>query len=252
MPFRTLRPPAALAAGLLTLALAPAAGAVELITNGGFEADAGLIQSPDPFTAWTAAEHGLIGGVAIAQGTSAPSSGRATVGAAAGSQYGVLDLASPSRMAISQRFTVGAAPVRAATLSFQWFASYGGTETAFITQPNDLAYGRFAPVLTLRVDILKDGAPAFGTAAGDLVFSGVFSAPLADGGQPYINFSRSFDGLVAGESYSLRFAAASNRAPLVVGIDEVSLDVQSVPEPETWALMATGLALFGFAARRRG
>lgn len=242
----------AVAGGLLALTLAPCAGAVQLIANGGFEADAGLIQSPDAFSAWAAAEDGIVGGVAISQGHAAPASGRATVGAAAGTNYAVLDLAAPSRMSISQGFTVGAAAAGPATLSFQWFASYGGTEPGFIQQPHDLAHAGRGTVLALRVDVLKAGAPAFSTAAEDLVFSGWFSAPLAAGPQPYVNFTQSFAGLAAGESYWLRFAAAANRGPLVVGIDQVSLNVAAVPEPATWALMVAGLAIFGVTARRHG
>jgi hypothetical protein len=245
------RYPLAAACGLLTAALSPPAWAAQLIANGGFEADKAVIQSPDPFTAWTAAEDGLVGGVAINAGNSTPASGRANVGAAAGVNYAVLDLAAPSRMSIAQQFTVGAAPVGSATLSFQWFATYGGTETAFITQPNGLDHTRRDSVLALRVDILREGASAFSTAADDLVFSGTFTAPLAGGPQPYLTFTQTFVGLAAGESYSLRFAAAANRGALGVGIDEVSLNVPSVPEPSSWALMAAGLALFGATARRR-
>lgn len=242
----------AVAGALLALTLAPPAGAVQLIANGGFEADPAVIQSPDAFTAWKAAEDGIVGGVAINQGVVTPASGRATVGAAAGTNYAVLDLAAPSRMSITQGFTVGAVPSGPATLSFQWFASYGGAEPGFIVQANDLAYAGRAPVLALRVDILKAGAAAFSTATEDLVFSASFTAPLADGPQPYLSFTQSFAGLAAGESYWLRFAAAANRGPLVVGIDEVSLKVPSVPEAATWALMAAGLAIFGVTARRHG
>ena len=252
MQFKAFKPHHALASGLLALALSPTAWAAQLIANGGFEADAAVIQSPDAFTAWAAAEDGLIGGVAINQGLSTPASGTATVGAASGTHYAVLDLAAPSRMALSQTFTVGAQRVESTTLSFQWFANYGGTEAAFISGGQGLDHTGRQPVLALRVDVLKAGAAAFSTAAEDLVFSGYFTAPLAAGTQPYVAFSQTFLGLAAGETYSLRFAAAANRGLLAVGIDDVSLDVNSVPEPTTWALMAAGLALLGAAARRRG
>ena len=247
-----LGPRHVIAGGVLALSLSPAAWSVQIVANGGFEADAATLQSPDPFTAWKAAEHGILGGVAIASGDFTPASGSPTVGATSGLNYAVLDLAAPSRMAISQRFTLGAEPVKAATLSFQWFANYAGTETAFISGPSSLAYNGSQAVLALRVDILKAGASAFSTTADDLVFSGTFTAPLAAGPQPYVAFSQTFLGLAAGETYSLRFAAAANRGSLSVGIDDVSLAVKSVPEPSTWALMAAGLALHGVAARRRG
>ncbi len=252
MQLTVLTPRHALACGLLALTLSPTAWAAQVITNGGFEADMAVLQSPDAFTAWGAAENGLIGGVAINRGHETPASGGATVGAASGLNYAVLDLAAPSQMALSQSFSVGAGPVNSATLSFQWFANYGGTEAAFITGPNGLDYTGRQPVLALRVDILKSGASAFSTAAADLVFSGVFTAPLGSGPQPYTTFTQTFLGLTAGETYSLRFAAAANRGPLAVGIDNVSLDVQSVPEPTTWALALAGLALLGATVRRRG
>lgn len=252
MQLTAFKPHHALAGGLLALALSPAAWAAQLIANGGFEADTSGTQSPDAFTAWAAAEDGLIGGVAINHGLTTPGSGTATVGAASGQNYAVLDLSAPSRMALSQTFTVGAARVDSTTLSFHWFANYAGSESAFIAGGDGLDYTGRQPALALRVDVLKSGATAFSTAAEDLVFTGYFTAPLGAGPQPYFAFTQTFLGLAAGETYSLRFAAAANRGPLAVGIDDVSLDVTSVPEPTTWALMAAGLALLGAAARRRG
>lgn len=251
MPLIPFKPRQAIAGSLLALTLSPAAWATQLIANGGFEADAAVIQSPDAFTAWTAAEDGLIGGVAINHGLATPASGTATVGAADGQNYAVLDLAAPSRIALAQSFTVGAQRVASTTLSFQWFANYGGTESSFISGAG-LDHSARQPALALRVDVLKAGAAAFSTAAEDLVFSGYFTAPLASGPQPYVSFSQTFLGLAAGETYSLRFAAAANRGQLAVGIDDVSLDVNAVPEPSTWAFMAAGLALLVAVARRRG
>lgn len=154
-------------------------------------------------------------------------------------------------MALSQTFSVGATRVDSATLSFQWFANYAGTERAFISGPAGLDHTSQSTVLSLRVDILKAGASAFSTSADDVVFTGYFTAPPAVAAQPYLAFSQTFSGLTAGESYSLRFAAAANRGALSVGIDDVSLDVSPVPEPSTWALLIAGLALVGAAARRR-
>ena len=237
--------------GLLALALAPAAWSQQVIQNGSFEADAAVIQSPDPFTAWTAAENGILGGVAINKGTIAPASGAATVGASDGKNYAVLDLAQPSQMALWQTFSIGAQPVASATLSFKWFANYSGAETAFIHGPQGLDYNSSDDVLTFRVDILKAGASAFSTAASDLAFSALLNAPLSGGPNPYLGFSQNVSGLVAGETYSLRFAAAANRGQLAVGIDNVALTVSPVPEPSAWALMAAGLSFVAFAIRRR-
>jgi hypothetical protein len=245
----TTRP--ALAGGLLALALSPAAWSAQLIANGGFEADTAVIQSPDAFTAWQAAEEGILGGVAINTGLVTPASGGATVGAASGLNYAVLDLAAPSRMSISQSFTLGAEPVGSMTLGLRWFANYAGTETSFIGGAAGLDYTSDSPVLSLRVDILKAGTSAFSTAAEDLVFSGDFAAPLSLGPQAYVGYSAPVYGLMAGHSYSLRFAAAANRGALGIGIDEVSLTTTPVPEPATWMLVCAGLAFMAAMACRR-
>lgn len=250
MQIKRLTTHPAFASGLLALALSPAAWSASLLTNGDFEADAAVIQSPDAFTAWQAAEDGILGGVAINTGSSTPASGSPTVGAASGANYAVLDLAAPSKMSIWQSFAVGAIPVASATLSFQWFANYSGTEPAFINGPEGLDYTSDKAILTLRVDVLKAAAPAFSTSADDLVFSGYFNAPTAAGPQPYLSYSQTFTGLSAGETYWLRFAAAANRGALNVGIDDVSLAAAPIPEPATWAFMLAGLALVGAVARR--
>ena len=74
-------------AGFAVLAITTAASpasAAELLSNGGFEANAAVVQSPDPVIAWKADELGLIGGVLVNSGLSSPVSGYATVGAASG------------------------------------------------------------------------------------------------------------------------------------------------------------------------
>jgi len=246
----------AFAALVITAAAFPA-GAAELLSNGGFEADAAVIQSPDGVTGWKADELGLIGGVVVNAGLSSPVSGYGTVGAASGSYYALLDLASPSQMALSQSFNAGSTNNQTATLSFDWFANYQGSESAFLNGTAGLdhtAGGSFDPVLTLRVDILKNGVPAFSTAAADIVYSQFLLAPLASGPSPYGNFSHvltGFGDLLANQNYTLRVAAAANTASLLVGLDNFSLNVSPVPEPEAWASAMAGLMLLGTLKRRR-
>lgn len=236
---------------VLTVVAVPATAA-NLIVNGGFEADAAVIQSPDPVTGWAASEVGILGGVVVASGSVSPVSGSTTPGANSGSYYGLLDLAAPSHMAFSQTFAVGAQPLQSASLSYSWFASYagdpsvGGNRTSLDSTSND-------DVFTIRVDILKAGAGAFSTNATDLVFSNFYTAPIGQLSSAWTVYSSAIpaDALTAGQLYTLRFAAASNRGPLIGGIDDVALNVSAVPEPEAWLMFMAGLGIVAGVARHR-
>lgn len=43
----------------------------------------------------------------------------------------------------------------------------------------------------------------------------------------------------------------TNEGQMQLGIDNVSLSVTPVPEPDTYAMLLSGLGLMGFVARRR-
>jgi len=233
-------------------AVAVPASAANLIVNGGFEADAAVIQSPDPVTGWTASEAGLLGGVVVNSGSVSPVSGSTTPGANSGNYYGLLDLAAPSHMAFSQTFAVGAQPLKSASLSYSWFASYaadpsvGGNRTGLDSTSND-------DVFTIRMDILRSGASAFSTDTADLVFSNYYTAPIGQLSSAWTVYASAIpaDALMAGQIYTLRFAAASNRGPLIAGIDDVTLNVSAVPEPEAWLMFMAGLGIVAGVARHR-
>lgn len=247
---RRLAAPAAVMSILAGFA-APAT-AVNLIGNGGFEADAAVIQSPDPVTGWTASEVGILGAVVVNSGNVSPVSGATTPGANSGSYYALLDLAAPSHMAFSQSFEVGAQPLKSASLSYSWFASYsgdpavGGNRMGLDSTSND-------DVFTIRMDILKSGAGAFSTDAADLVFSNHYTAPIGQLPSAWTVYSTAIptDALMAGQVYTLRFAAASNRGPLIGGIDDVALNVSAVPEPEAWLMLLAGLGIVAGVSRHR-
>ncbi|MES2163258.1 MAG: PEP-CTERM sorting domain-containing protein [Pseudomonadota bacterium] len=58
------------------------------------------------------------------------------------------------------------------------------------------------------------------------------------------------NGLVAsGATTELKFGARND--PSFIRLDNVSVTVSAVPEPETYAMLMAGLGLVGFAARRR-
>jgi hypothetical protein len=72
------------------------------------------------------------------------------------------------------------------------------------------------------------------------------------GGTPFGWTFFSFDltpYLTAAGTYTVRFAQVDNQTFFQNGVDDVSLDVATVPEPATMTLLATGLA--GMAAARR-
>lgn len=231
--------------------------AAELLANGGFEANVGLTQSPDPITGWNTLEAGLIGGVATLPGLLSPGSGHSTAGASAGAQYALPDLSQPAYAVLYQSFAVSAFGIASGQLGYKLFAtSFAGLTPPDLALNQGLNYESPDPMLTVRVDILKPGADPLSMNSADIVssylptvnYAGSDAAPTAYGS--YLHTLNATD-FVAGQNYTLRFAASGNAGQLLVGIDNVSLNVTAVPEPTTWALLAAGLALVGTAARRR-
>jgi len=240
---------------LLATTLSAQAG--ELISNGGFEANVGLTQSPDNITGWHTLEGGLIGSIASLPDTTSPGSGHTTVGAGSGSNYALLDLSQPAYSVLYQNFTVPTAGVSGGQLSYSLFAtSYANLQPPELTPFSGLNFESSEPLLTVRVDILKPGADLLSTNNADLIktyfptveYFGSDAAPTG-----YHSYLHSLSGvdLLAGQTYTLRFSAAANTAQALVGIDNVSLTVSSVPEPTTLALLGAGLAVIGLASRRR-
>lgn len=238
---------------LTTLAissLAAQAAPENLIQNGGFEASAAGTQSPDAITAWTSAEQGILGGVMVLDGFESLASGMATVGAAAGKNYALLDTMGNANLALSQRVHIGQA-LQSATLSFAWFANYSGQLSTPVGSSLDhTSAGSFDANVQIRVDILRTGADDFSTDAADLIWSGAADT-LSAGPNTYTQATVGLNAALfkAGQDYTIRFAAVSNDGGLVAGLDDVAFNVVAVPEPESWALMAAGLGLL--MARRR-
>ena len=216
------------------------------------------LQSPDAIAGWRTAEAGIVGSVASLSATTAPGSGRSTVGAKAGTNYALLDLSQPSYSVLYQSFTVGAAGIRSGQLRYDAFAtSFAGTEPPDLSPFNGFDFNGNDAMLTLRVDILKPGAALLTTARADIVrsyvptveyFGNSLTTPTAY--SSYLHPLGALD-LLAGQTYTLRFAAAANSAAFIVGIDNVSIDVSPVPEPATLASLLAGLALFTLLARHR-
>lgn len=247
---RRLRKMLAVAA-LSTLAAA-SANAANLIQNGGFEADGFETYTP---SGWTVNEVGQLGGVLATDATISSATGWETAGADGGSYYALLENVAPSHVALSQTFSVGAQALASANLSFSWFANVQAPATDFAVHSSGLDYTAgetYDANQHIRVDILRGSATPFSTAASDVVFSSFIGGVASAGPNGYTTASFDLAGLLnANETYQLRFASVGNVAQMQTGIDDVSLSVTPVPEPETYALMLAGLGLLGVAARRR-
>jgi len=239
-------------ASALALGLTAQAQAAQVLGNSGFEADGQTVQSPDAIASWSASEEGIFGGVLVESGTVSPVSGEATAGAASGHYYGLIDLIAPSRAALSQSFTLGAQDAASASLSLDLFVHYVGAETSFSLAA--LGLSTDAENVQVRVDILKAGASAFSTDATDVLYSLALSPSLLAAASAYTHYEASWSntGLLAGQTYTLRIAAANTLGSLQVGVDNVALQVSPVPEPQSLALILAGLGVAGtLRARRR-
>ena len=103
---------------------------------------------------------------------------------------------------------------------------------------------------TLSFDIFNSAVSS--TNADAVSFSAAFNGNVVYG---FKNEKRNWDhititGLKAtGAATELKFGARND--PSFIRLDNVSVQVTAVPEPETYAMMLAGLGLMGLIARRR-
>ena len=221
----------------LALAAASPAAAVNLITNGNFEAGS--------YAGWTTnVESGSIGNVQIeAYDGVSPLSGFAYQANAGGGQFfSITDQTGPGAYSLTQSFTLASAT--RVTISFDHFAN----DSTRNPINNGRLYSTGANQNAI-VDLLTGSASAFTTAGGDIIAG--FYGPGADAGpnpNPWASYSSTLT-LAAG-TYQIRFAQADNRGFFQQGVDNV-LVTAAIPEPATWAMLIGGFGLVGVAARRR-
>lgn len=233
-------------AGLRTLTMAALvagyaqAGAAELIVNGGFEADASETYTP---MGWHVIEDGQLGGVLATGATTSSATGWNVNGPANGRYFGLVEATAPSRNALIQSFV--APQLSNATLSFSLFMA--SPQAPIVVDPAGLDFTVLGDNQHVRVDLLSASAGNFDTGAS--VVGSFDISSVTDTWGSY-NFDVTHF-LASGGSYQLRFANVANRGQLQLGVDNVSLEVTAVPEPESYAMLLAGLGLLGAIARRR-
>jgi hypothetical protein len=220
-------------AATIALVIPTHAAALELISNGGFEAG---------FAGWTRADQlGSEGTFALQTGTTSPVNALPVPPPPEGVQAAMTDAMGPGSHLLYQDFLVPTL-VSNATLSFMLFVNNQAPD--FFTPPHlDFA----TPDLNqqARVDILGVGADPFSVAAADVLFNAFATLsgdPLVSG---YLTYTFDLTALLngnLGQTLRLRFAEVDNVFLFNLGVDAVRLVVneQRVPEPATWLLVAVG------------
>ncbi|RTL43862.1 MAG: PEP-CTERM sorting domain-containing protein [Burkholderiales bacterium] len=230
----------AIAAATFVFSAAASAAPTQLISNGDFSA--GL-------SGWTVVNQANGSGdwYLSTVGSNTPVSSHSTSGTGGSGNYAVTDQTGPGSHVLFQNFTVGAG-ASSVIASFSMFANDWSN-----VGPINAGNLNFSPARNqhARVDILKSSANAFSVSASDIIATLI--APMVDqGNDPHDFLSYSFDitsAVAAGGSFMLRFAEVDNQSYFNVGIDNVSVLANTVPEPMSLALV--GGALLGLAAARR-
>jgi hypothetical protein len=230
--------------GLALLGAASPAYSQSLLVNGDFENGS--------LAGWTVVDQtGGSGTFGISTpGASTPLSGHSTASnPGGGSYYAVSDQSGGGAHALIQTFTIGSTP-QSVTLNFQMFVNNWAPEE--YVNPAGLDYTA-SPNEFASVDILSESAGAFDTGAGvlDNLYLGADPTTTANG---FTSYSFDITSVVSNPgTYQLRFAEADNIGFFNVGVDNVSieLDTAPVPEPSTLALSAVaGLGLLRFRRRK--
>jgi hypothetical protein len=224
---------------LLTgLAIATPARADSIILNGGFES--GL-------ASWTTADQiGSDGTFWLQSGVTSPVNAFTVPPPPEGTSAAMTDAQGPGTHVLYQDFVVPSV-VDSAILSFALFIDNQGLDfyapghLDFSTELNQQA----------RVDLLLPGLDPFTTSILLNVFQTNPGDPPLSGYTTYTTDVTALLAAHAGQTLRLRFAEVDNIFFFNLGVDAVSLDVTSTPEPASLLLMGAGFAAMAFRRRRR-
>lgn len=224
-------------------AATPTASAGVLIVNGGFEAG---------FTGWTRADQlGSEGMFFLHSGTTSPVVMDPVQAPVQGMFAAMSDAQGPGTHVLYQDFVVPALPIGEATLRLALFVANRATAFA-VPSPATLDFSTPALNQQARVDILRAGSDPFSVAAADVllnVFQTQVGDPLISG---YTTITRDVSALLtanAGQTLRLRFAEVDNVFTFQLGVDNV--DLTTVPEPSSLALLGIGAVVGSVYYRRR-
>jgi len=219
---------------LLSTCMSFSASATEMLSNGGFETG--------DFSSWSAISNGGTGGCSVnlwsvnatgAHGctnngtvTPAPTSGTYAA-------YNTFDGVGGAPFLLSQSFALPSS-VSGATLSFleTYNMSHGGLLRTFQIDLFDATNTTF---LANLFSVQPGGSDVLGWTSQSLDVTGLVAAQ-------------------AGQTVTLRLSniiPESYTGPAGFGVDDISLDVTSVPEPATFALMGLGLAGLAFRKKKQ-
>jgi len=162
------------------------------------------------------------------------------------------DAQGPGSHVLYQDFIVPSV-VTSAVLTFDLFV--GNRAASFFTpSPESLDFS--TPVLNqqARVDLLRAGTDPFSVDASDLLLNLIQTNPGDPLVSGYTSHSTDLSALLAahaGETLRLRFAEADNVFTFQLGVDNVSLVAESIPEPHSVLLLVAALAAASFAGLRK-
>jgi hypothetical protein len=231
---------------LLGAGTVPAFGA-ELLTNGGFE---------NGLNGWTVANENHVnetGNWFANSGTTAPLSGKATIGAESGSFYAMSDQTGPGAHVLGQSFTV-APGSGSVVLSFDMFVNdWDPVSTGAQISSTGLDFTQI-PNQHGRVDLLTSSATPFSTNAGDVLENFYIGADSQIRTvHDYKHYTFDITSLVGGGgTFQIRFAEVDNQLYFNQGVDNVSIiatpQVSTVPTPG--AALGGGALLAGIGLIR--
>lgn len=225
-----------LATLVLAIALPTAASAQQRIVNGGFESGIASWGQSD--------QSGGSGSYYLLNGTTGPVSGLTLPGPHSGAWYVSSDQTGPGSHTLYQSFTISGAASSASLSFWHFIANYGGGPYG---AQDDFDYNS-SPNQRVQVDLLWGDIS--GNPFGGTVLANFFTGATNFGWTQYTQDITSL--LSSAGTYSLRFTEVDNQSFFNHGIDNVSVNVSTVPEPGTIALVGFGMAaLVGFKRRRR-